>query len=372
MTGGIMVDANLTVTCTFTGEEQDRKDGSRTYKVPVYEMKGYKFFLDTINVNELERDEEAQPRLYNENQAKKIAGSIRRKILMQPILCRLDKEKNKILITEGQHRWKACEDILKMEKIPCIVYLNMDKQLALLCGIEANREDRAKALSGGDLARKVKDILLSTKDELEDADPNTEINEIKVFEHLGIYNPGDIKKYLISRMIQQVIDHEQSLASQFISDRQSKDSPITSINLGFFLQHLIKTTPVEKSLSLREEEVENVIKVTNLITSILIKPNWTHKPKTSEDKSKQEHVKNICKRHPFETLGYFTGKILMQAGGGDNSLGAAYRETEKIKWELVEGKFRMLLDNKIWDDIKVSTERSVEKIKTQIIEAIGI
>ncbi|HCL82096.1 MAG TPA: hypothetical protein DHW81_07755 [Nitrospiraceae bacterium] len=157
--------------------------------------------------------------------------------------------------------------------------------------------------------------------------------------------------------------------SQFISDRQSKDAPITSINLGFFLQQIIKTTPVEKSLGLREEEVENVIRTTNLITGILIKPNWTHKPKTSEAKSKQEHVKNICRRHPFETLGYFAGKILMQAGGGDNSLGAAYCETEKINWELVEEKFKMLLDYKIWDDIKVSTERSVEKIKTQIIDA---
>ncbi|MDP3297654.1 MAG: ParB N-terminal domain-containing protein [Thermodesulfovibrionia bacterium] len=367
-----MLDKKMTASCTYTGKPHYRQDGRGSYEVPIYEMKGHKFFLDCIDVNELERDEDAQPRTFNENQAKKIARSINRKILMQPILCRLDEKTNKILVTEGQHRWRACKDILKMEKIPCIVYINMDKQLALLCGIEANREDRAKALSGGDLARKVKDILLSTKDDLEDADPNTEINEIKVFEHLGIYSPGDIKKYLISRMIQQVIDHEQSLISKFISDRQSKDAPITSINLGFFLQQLIKTTPVEKSLSLREEEVENVNKITNLITSILIKPNWMHKPKTSEDKSKQEHVKNICKRHPFETLGYFAGKILMQAGGGDNSLGAAYCETDKIKWEAVEEKLKMLLDNKIWDDIKVSTERSIEKIKTQIIEAIDI
>jgi len=76
MTGGVMIDKKLTVTCTFTGEEKDRKDGSRAYKVPVYEMKGYKFFLDTINVNELERDEEAQPRLYNENGPHPCSGPV--------------------------------------------------------------------------------------------------------------------------------------------------------------------------------------------------------------------------------------------------------------------------------------------------------
>ena len=367
-----MLDKKMTASCTFTGKSFRREDRRGNYDVPIYEMKGYEFFVDCIDVNELERDEEAQPRSYNENQAKKIARSINRKILMQPILCRLDRNTSKILITEGQHRWMACKDILKMEKIPCIVYLDMDKQLALLCGIEANKEDRAKALSGGDMARKVNDILLSTQALLEDNDPSIEINEVKVFEHLGIYTPGDIKKYLISRMIQQVMEHELSSMSQYISDRQSKDSPITSINLGFFLQHLVKTTPVDKSLSLREEEIENVIKITNLVTSILIKPNWSNKPKTLEEKSKHEHVKNICKRHPFETLGYFSGKILMQAGGGDNSLGAAYCETDKVAWDTVEDKFKILLINNIWDDIKISTERSVEKIKQKILETISI
>src|SRR6267378_371553 len=74
---------------------------------------GKHYFQADIPVDKIERDEEAQPRSYDPDQGRRIAKSIREKVLMQPILARYDEARDRILVTEGQHRWRAVRDVLE-------------------------------------------------------------------------------------------------------------------------------------------------------------------------------------------------------------------------------------------------------------------
>src|SRR5271157_4738061 len=171
--------------------------GTSHYKLPVYDMNGHRYVLDSVDISNLEVDREAQPRKKDDAQVAYLAASIKKKVLMQPLLVRYDKTRDVYLITEGQHRFHACK-ALGIQRVPCIVYLDMDKALALLCGIEANAEDRAKALSGGDMAAKAHSIIDETRDRLRKAEPKEKITESRILLELGHGTKGQMRKYLVS------------------------------------------------------------------------------------------------------------------------------------------------------------------------------
>src|SRR5712692_6760103 len=200
---------------------------SSSSRLRIYEMNGHKFVLDAVDVSKLEVDKEAQPRKRDDAQVAYLAASIKKKVLMQPLLVRYDKSRDVYLITEGQHRFYACK-ALGISRIPCIVYLDMDKALALLCGIEANAEDRAKALSGGDMAAKAHSIIEETKDRLRKDSPNEKITESRVLLELGHGTKGEMRKYLVSYKVKELLDNPDCLLKRFVADRQDQNTPITT------------------------------------------------------------------------------------------------------------------------------------------------
>ena len=220
--------------------------------LPLYEMSGDKgshyYFLASIPVSQIERDEEAQPREYSEVQAQKIADSIRRKILMQPILTRYSAERNSFLVTEGQHRWRAVKDILKHDLIPCIVYTDLEKELALLCGLEANAEDRAKALSAGDRARKYHALMGEYRQLVSQETGKSEeaISELETLERMGHVSRSDQGKFLLGAMLQDVKENSSAKIQGYISTKQAKDKPLTFNTLRRFVARLVNPRAIEE------------------------------------------------------------------------------------------------------------------------------
>jgi hypothetical protein len=326
-----------------------------------------RYFQADVPVNLIERDEEAQPRDYDPEQGKKIAKSVREKVLMQPILARYDEVNDRILVTEGQHRWRAFRDLLEAEVIPAIVYVDLDKYVALLCGLEANASDRARALSGGDLARKTH-ALMEEYAELLRKETNEEPSEVDILNRIGITTRARQQQFLIGRIAEDIKAVPGSRISDFISDRQSKTMPITMKNLMFFVAKIVKTSPVETVENLREQELANVLRITNLVAEHLFEDDkWT--PETPEQADHQ-HAVNLSRNRPFEILGYFVAKYVDIAGGGEASTGACYAESARIDWNKVEREVTKLLQHPIWDQPYVALSRSPDDIKEAVAAAM--
>lgn len=332
----------------------------------VYEMNGHQYVLDSVPVDKLEIDKEAQPRKKDDNQVKRLALSIKKKVLMQPLLVRYDAKRDRYLITEGQHRYYACLQ-LGMDRIPCIIYLEMDKALALLCGIEANAEDRAKALSGGDMAAKAHSIIEETRGRLRSAWPNEQITEHRILQELGHGTRGQMQKYLVSYKVKEVLDNPESLLKGLVADKQDQSTPITTKNFIFFLQRLMRTAPADhKDEHLRTDETENLVRLTNILSQSALIGKWNPNASTEQEKMAHLHAKNICRRHPFEALGELCAEILKDAGGSHPSGGAAFCATGQIDWKLVQKRLNNLLNSHAWDEPQVFLERGVNEILRRI------
>jgi hypothetical protein len=328
---------------------------------------GNRYFQADVPVNMIERDEEAQPRDYDPEQAKKIAKSIREKVLMQPILTRYDETLDRILVTEGQHRWRVFKDLLEAEKIPAIVYVDLNKYVALLCGLEANASDRARALSGGDIARKTH-ALMEEYAELLRKETSAEPSEVDVLNRIGITTKARQQQFLIGQIAEDVRAMPGSKIADFVSDRQGRSLPITMKNLMFFIAKLVKTTPVETVESLREQELANVLRITNIVAEELFdNEKWT--PETPEQPDHQ-HALNLSRNRPFEILGYFVAKYVDGAGGGEASTGACYAEASGIAWDKVEQNVRRLLQSPVWDQPHIALSRSPDDIKQAVAAAM--
>ncbi len=342
------------------------------YRLPIYNMNGHQYVLDSVETSKLEVDKEAQPRKRDDTQVAYLAASIKRKVLMQPLLVRYDKNRDVYLITEGQHRFYACK-ALGINRIPCIVYLDMDKALALLCGIEANAEDRAKALSGGDMAVKAHSIIEETKDRLRKLWPAEKITESRVLLELGHGTKGEMRKYLVAYKVKELLDRPDCLLKGFVADRQDQNTPITTKNLVFFLRRLMRTEPAEeKEEVLREDETANLTRIANLIVKAVLVDKWNPNAQDEKGKMVHLHAKNICRRHPFEALGELCGEILKDSGGAHPSGGAAFCKSSDINWNTAEQKLVNLLGSAIWDESAVALERSVNEILRRITTAVKI
>lgn len=351
------------------------------YTLPLYEINGKHYFLDAIEIDKMDLDYEAQPRTYDPATANKIADSIEQKVLMQPLLTRYDPKNDMYLITEGQHRWKACILLnetgrLKIPKIPCIVYVNMDRQLALQCGIEANKEDRAKALSGGDFARKVNVTIQETKEQISKitGKPLEDIYEKEILEFLGHETPAKMREYSLGNITHNIRMFPGAKIYNYLADRQDNKHPITVKNFSYFISQLAKLDPLELQKekdstnileNLREDEIKNIVMVSDIIVEVVLDGKWN----TDNEESPQHiHAKNICKRHPFETLGIFTAEILKNYGGGRLNLGAAYAKHEDINWEYVRKDLTDLLNSHVWDRHDVRNCRSIKELELLVSE----
>ena len=249
----------------------------------------------------------------------------------------------------------------------------MDKALALLCGIEANAEDRAKALSGGDMAVKAHSIIEETKDRLRKLWPAEKITESRVLLELGHGTKGEMRKYLVSYKVKELLDRPDCLLKGFVADRQDQNTPITTKNLVFFLRRLKRTEAAEeKEEVLREDETANLTRVANLIVKAVLVDKWNPNAQDEEGKMAHLHAKNICRRHPFEALGELCGEILKDSGGAHPSGGAAFCKSSDINWSTAEQKLVNLLSNAIWDESAVALERSVNEILRRITTAVKI
>jgi ParB/RepB/Spo0J family partition protein len=341
----------------FSGEYK-----GQPYKLPVYDMNGHDFVLDSVDVGKLEVDAEAQPRQKNDFQIQYLVSSIRKKVLMQPLLVRYDKKRDKYLITEGQHRYFACMQ-LGMARIPCIIYTDMDKSLALMCGIEANDEDRAKGLSGGDMAAKVQSIWDETRKQLEEADPTQKATEERILRKLEHSSKGQQRKYIVSYKLKLVLDSPNSLLRKFVADKQDQNTPITTKNLDFFLRRIMRTLPAEeKDENLREDETKTLLDLTNIIAKTILVGKWNPNAIDEMAALAHAHAKNICRRHPFEALGQLCAEILHDEGGAHYSGGAAFCKHSAINWKKVETRMVDLLNSHVWDDPMVYLDRGVNDI----------
>lgn len=349
------------------------------YEVPIYECNGRHYFLDSIPVAEIERDEDAQPRPYNDAAGQKIAESVRRKVIMQPVLCRWDATTGKFLVTEGQHRWRAFKDLLQPEgisgadRIPAIVYVDMEKRTALQCGIEANAEDRARGLSGKEMAKKAASILETTRADLANEtgrDPK-DISEEEIFNYLGKRNKSEQKKYLIGDMVQQMMEDGEAKITPYLSDRTSKHLPVTVKNFEFFLGRLTYLQALgAENINLRADQYENVKRLTNMFVEKVLGDRWT--PDQDPPTASHKHARNICRRHPFEALGYFMAKVLDRYGGNEATVGAAWAKTEDIDWAKVEKALDNLLMSHVWDEPETYTCRNIDEIKSLVAQVITI
>lgn len=334
-------------------------------RLPAYEINDRVYFLDAIPVELLERDEEAQPRDYDEFAAKKIANSVHRKVLMQPVLTRHDPEKGKFLITEGQHRWRALKDILGEKRVPAIVYLSLDKHIALQCGLEANAEDRARALSGGDIIRKTHAIMEEYARLLETEQPDRPVTEVAILERYGKTSRADQRRFIVGKLAEEILETEGAKITEYVSDRQSKNYPITAKNFMLFLGYLARSSaievPWESDENLRNDEFVNVLRITDLVSEELFENgNWNPK---QADSLPHRHAVNLCRYHPFQALAYAIAKVVDMHGGGDATVGACYATTDVLDWEKIEDEVRRVLQDPLWDQEWVYNMRSQEDLR---------
>jgi len=363
-------------TISSTGDTFPLEVGGVKTEIPVYEMNGFRYILATVPVDQCDLDWEAQPRSYDPNQAKRIANSVREKVLMQPALTRYDDKSGKFLITEGQHRWRAFKDFLQLEYIPVIAYLDMERSLALRCGIEANEIDRARGLAGGDFARKVKSTIDEVRMQLEAGKQEGEhVTEEEVFRGIGLTGKARIRRWLTAEVAERLRAHPDAMLKRFISDRQDKDYPITVRNLQYFLRHLVLTRPDNSERTYRDEELDNLVRITNILAETVLIDSWNPNAQDSRERTLHNHAKNICRRHPFEALGFFAGQILDDAAGvrlrgADH--GPAYIEPHQIDWDEVESRLTNLLNSNVWSEPDVYIERSIEELTKMISNRMAI
>lgn len=329
--------------------------------LPVFQMGKHFYFLHSLPIHMFDLDEEAQPREYNELQAQRIAQSIERKVLMQPVLARWDSDRQKCLITEGQHRWHAMLDFLKADRLPAIVYFDMERELAILCGLEANAEDRAKALSAADAARKRNSLMNEFYDLLRRENPDEEPTEMAILERMGHVSNKDQRNFLLGVVLEGVHTSDTANIRKYVSDRQSKEKPLTYRTFGSFISRLVKLSALQAGeTDLREEEFENVLRTADIFARCLFEGGkWSPDDPTTKE---HEHAINLCRWHPVEACGHFVAKAIERYGGRDVTLGTLYVPHDNIDWPKVEEEIERILLDTFWDAEHVWPVRNVRKL----------
>src|SRR5580704_13077639 len=83
-------ECKMSATATKQGWFEGELNNSK-YKLPIYIMNGHSYVLDSVETSKLEVDKEAQPRKKDDTQVAYLAASIKKKVLMQPLLVRYDR-----------------------------------------------------------------------------------------------------------------------------------------------------------------------------------------------------------------------------------------------------------------------------------------
>lgn len=333
-------------------------------------LNGRAYFQATVDLEDVELDEEAQPRSPDPDAVEKIADSIRQKIMMQPILLRTTPRRRKFQTIEGGHRDAAMRHLGHTE-IPALIYLGLDTTTALRCGEEANAEDRARSLTGGETARKVHATMIAKRIELAEKlrrDPDT-ITEVELFRELGLEKKSQERKYKMGVLVVEVL--AKSKISPYVGDRSTHDKPLTVKNLMYFFNRVASLKPIgTKTLDLSADQVDNIVRLLDAFTENVLEGKWD--PGAEDESIEHKHARNLCRRHPFEALGHFVGKILDRNGGQDASLGAAWAPHDAIRWEAVEVELLDLLNSHVWDEPATYMCRSIEDLTIRIGAVIDV
>ena len=139
---------------------------------------------------------------------------------------------------------------------------------------------------------------------------------------------------------------------------------MTAQNAFFGLSNLCRQKPItreeeEEGKNYRNNEYENVRDFFNKIIEEFIQP-WI-------DVEDVDSAINFCRRHPFDAFTKLVAELLVQEGHPSiSSKTAPFYHTEKIEWDTLFDKLKMLKGSRVWTYAPIAEERSVNDILYQI------
>ncbi len=344
---------------TFSIDEDEKKieiitkDGEKI-RFPFYtcNITKEKFFYGLLPAKVLKNDKKLQPRPIEKKRLWDMYLHLSRNTLLSPAIGRLTDE-NEILIFDGQHK-SGAKLWLGEKELECKVYIKPDIQKLQDTNLVAHEKLRQMQFKPSILASKYSSIRKRDMDEFTKI--CKEPTEKKLMNFLiedKRKSKAEALKEITLSYHNFIIKNEDNKLGPFISDKSSKDYPLTYnlVNKTFFMYFFTKA-PLEFVINtgedLRDEEKENIINLMNIITKHVLNGKWNPDANNSGHKrARRIFLAGTIKAWMYLLREAIAHKLNIIEEVEKKKI--FFRKISKKNLEEIEILVKKLFSHKIWD-----------------------
>lgn len=309
------------------------------------------YFYYPINRKYLESDIEVQPRGLEQKRLRNLALNLRKNFQLSPTVCRLITSENRIKVFDGQHKAVAQALGNENETIDCKVLIDPPLQMVRRVVIEGHGPLRQQQFKTSELFKKLRNNYENQLKQWQDSHPARLISETELPQALG-KTKEEISKDIVAYIVESILEDSDCEIADFVSrERRPGDRPLSYDMFAWWVKLLIKEPlidePMEAIENLRDNEEQNIIRLTNYVTQNCLQGKWTpNNPANIEYKK----AKRLFYRAPFREwtkLLCDALRIIMFLRQEDPIF---YRQINPTDWQRIETACQKLVTHPIWMD----------------------
>jgi len=255
------------------------------------------YFFAELPIEYIESDEIIQLRPLD-SRIVALTFSLRKSLQLLPSLARLDTQKKKIKLFDGQH--KAVAQIVgnNRKKVPCLVFVDPDVDWLRQTVTEAHSTFVQQRYAPSHIDRKLADIYDSRVKEFQHGDPNIPYSEIDILKHESKAN----KHTFIRAAIIEGLRECGNFISKYVSElARERGKPIPYKNLEVFVDTFGNLEPADKPSGDPENYRVPELKNLYIILSYLDKYSLLDRWDPLNPSSVTVQLPNLCYlTHPFK------------------------------------------------------------------------
>lgn len=309
------------------------------------------YFYHPLNRKYLESDVEVQPRGLEQKRLRDLALNLRKNFQLSPTVCRLLAKENRLKVFDGQHKAAAQGLGNENDIIDCKVFIDPPLEMVRRVVIEGHGPLRQQQFKTSELFKKLRNNYEGQLKQWQDRHLGRLISEAELPQALG-KSKREASTDILAWIVESILEDSGCEIADFVSrDRRPGKQPLSYDMFTWWVKLLVRTPlvdePMESTSNLREEERQNFIKLSNLITQNCLEGKWTP---SNPDNTEHKKAKRLFYRASFREWTRLLNdaiRISLFLRQVDPLL---YRQMEAPEWHRIEAACRKLMTHPIWMD----------------------
>jgi len=335
------------------------------------------YFYHPLNRKYLESDIEVQPRGLEQKRLRNLGLNLRKNFQLSPTVCRLVTSEKRIKVFDGQHKAVAQAVGNNNDTIDCKVFIDPPLPMVRRVVIEGHGPLRQQQFKTSELFKKLRNNYENQLKQWQDSHPARLISEIELPQALGKTREETIKD-IVAYIVESIIEDDACEIADFVStERRPGDRPLSYDMFAWWVKLLIKKPlvdePMEAIENLRDEERENIIRLTNYVTQNCLQGKWTP---SNPDSIEYKKARRLFYRAPFREWAKLLCDALRIIMFLRQEEPIFYRQVNPADWQRIDTACQKLITHPVWMDpnpqVEGTLSSNIQKHVANLFQSQGL